>query len=44
MNSDLIHEENKSEKEEMIAFIIQSINRMRFRELDLVFRFVKNII
>ncbi len=43
MNQDSLQEELHSQREEIIKLIIEAINKMPNREIDLIFRFVKDI-
>lgn len=43
MNQDSLQEELYSQREEIIKLIIEAINKMPNREIDLIFRFVKDI-
>lgn len=43
MNQDILQKELDNQREEMIKFIIEAINKMPNREIDLIFRFVKDL-
>jgi len=43
MNQNILQKERDTQRTEMIKFIIRTINKMSNREIDLIFRFVKNL-